>query len=191
MLNYSFNHRKFFSAQERASTHFAVSAHGQRRDKFPLPVIHCKWTQSLFLQCLRQSFSVSVSEWQTLTNPSVTLYFWAQSHTVTFSLSQSSSSFIPLSASSSSFSSFCRRIQSQSGTPESAGIWIFYSVEFLKSAACKPFLFFFLTIWSLWSAWLLIVRGHGGNKDIGASYEEATQGVLLVHCISLTKHFLW
>lgn len=54
---------------------------------------------------------VRLSEW--ITNSSMSLCFSAQSHTLTFSLNQSSPSFIPLLASSSSSSALIRRIQSQ------------------------------------------------------------------------------
>lgn len=118
-----------------------------------------------FLQYVRQSFSVSLSVWQTLTNPSVTIYFWSQSHTLTFSLNLLHSPlgflflFLFLLQAHSMLEWHSRNCQNNPVFEDE----YFTAWRFWKAQPANLF-FFFLTIWNSWSARLLMKLDHGGDK---------------------------
>lgn len=148
-----------------------------------------------FLQYVRQRFSVSLSVWQTLTNPSVTIYFWAQSHTLTFSLNLLYSPlgflllFLFLLQAHSKLEWHSRNCQNNPVFEDE----YFSGCSFWKA---QPANHFFSSLYEAhrvhgwWWNWIM-----GEIKEVKILYRcflwRSHRGTMLVHCISLTKHFLW
>lgn len=117
--------------------------------------------KSFFAVCASEFFSV----WQTLTDPSVAIYFWAQSHRLTFSLNLLRSPlgflllFLFLLQAHSKLEWHSRNCQnSLVFEDEYFTAWSFWKAQPANRV------FFLLTIWSSWSERLVMKLDHGGNK---------------------------